>query len=82
VNLYKKEIDKKAVNMIPRDVAEKYKVLPTGFNEEGGIKKLVVAMANPSDLGAIDTLGFITGHVIDPIFTIEEQFTWLLRFYY
>jgi diguanylate cyclase (GGDEF)-like protein len=82
VNLFKIEIDKSVVNLIPRDVAEKYKVLPICFKMEGGMKKLVVAMANPSDLGAIDTLGFITGHVIEPVFAREEQFTWIIRYFY
>ena len=82
VNLFKREIDKRVANLIPRDVAEKYKVLPIGFKTEGGIKKLVVAMANPSDLGAIDTLVFITGHAIEPVFAREEQFTWIIRYFY
>lgn len=38
INLYKEVIDKKAVDLIPRDVAEKYKVIPVGFKSQGGIK--------------------------------------------
>ena len=33
-------------------------------------------------LGAIDTLVFITGHAIEPVFAREEQFTWIIRYFY
>jgi len=82
INLFREVIDEKVVNMIPRNVAEKHKAIPVGFKSNGGTKKLIVAMANPSDLEAINTLAFITGYSIDPIFTREEHFEWLIRYYY
>ena len=82
IDLFKEVIDERAVDMIPRRVAEKYKVIPVGFKLEGRTKKLIVAMANPSNLEAIDTVAFITGYSIDPIFAREEHLEWIIRHYY
>ncbi|HEX3036692.1 MAG TPA: EAL domain-containing protein [Thermodesulfobacteriota bacterium] len=82
MNLYKTEIDERAFYMVPRDVAEKYKVIPVGFKVEGRVKRLIVAMANPSNLEAIDVLTFITGHTIEPVFSREEQFKWIIQYYH
>lgn len=82
MNLFKTEIDETAFYMVPRDVAEKYKVIPVGFKVEGRVKRLIVAMANPSNLEAIDVLTFITGYAIEPVFTREEQFRWIIQYYH
>ncbi len=82
INLYKQMIDERAVDMIPMSVAERYKVIPVGFNLDGGNKKLIVAMANPSNLEAIDTIAFITGCSIEPIFAREEHLEFIIPRYY
>jgi hypothetical protein len=82
INLFKTEIDERAFYMVPRDAAEKYKVIPIGFKVEGRTKRLIVAMANPSNLEAIDVLKFITGYAIEPVFSREEQFKWIIQYYH
>ena len=61
---------------------KKYKTIPLGFTNAGGEDKLVVAMANPSDMEVINSLSFITGFSIDPIFFTEEDFERIIGYHY
>jgi type IV pilus assembly protein PilB len=82
INLCKKEIDEEVIRLIPGHIAEKYKVIPVGFKLNGRVKKLIVAMADPSDIEAIDTIAFITGHIVEPVFAKEEDLKWTIKYYY
>jgi hypothetical protein len=41
-------------------------------------------MADPSNLEAIDTIAFISGYEIEPVFAREEDLKWVIResYYY
>src|SRR3954471_10462857 len=67
VDLARFEVDPKIVKMIPADIALKHLVLP--LKREG--RTLTVAMADPSDLGVIDDLKFITRYDIFPVIAGE-----------
>lgn len=84
INFSRKEADKKAVDTMPLEVAEKYKVIPIGFKTDKKKTKLIVAMADPSNLEAIDTIAFISGYEIEPVFAREEDLKWVIRenYYY
>jgi hypothetical protein len=49
---------------IPRRLAEQLVILPVAFKEP---KSLVLAMADPSDLNAIDSARFASGMTIEPV---------------
>ncbi|HUQ49369.1 MAG TPA: hypothetical protein VM056_01540, partial [Terriglobales bacterium] len=55
-------VEKAAMAMIPRSVAEKYSVMP--LVREG--KRIVTVMAEPQNLRALDELRFLTGMEIAP----------------
>jgi type IV pilus assembly protein PilB len=78
----KEVIDEEAVYMIPMETAKKYKVLAIRFKLEGKTKKLIVAMVNPLNLKLIDTIAFITGYSIEPVFAREEDLDWVILYYY
>lgn len=59
-------IDPNAVRLIPRDYAERLKVLPLMRIRD----ELTVAMADPQDLAAIDTISRLSGCRIRPVFTL------------
>jgi type IV pilus assembly protein PilB len=84
INFSKKEADKKAVHTLPWEVAEKYRAIPVGFKTDKKKTKLIVAMANPSNLEAIDMIAFISGYEIEPVFAREEDLKWVIRenYYY
>ncbi|MBU1411726.1 type IV-A pilus assembly ATPase PilB [Myxococcota bacterium] len=61
VELRQTDIDPEVVKLLPENVARRHQVIP--INRTGST--LVVAMADPSDIYAIDDLKFITGYNIE-----------------
>lgn len=82
INLSTKEIEVEVVSIIPGHIAEKYNVIPVGFKSNGRVKKLIVAMADPSNIEAMDTISFITGYYVEPVFAREEDLKWTIKYYY
>ncbi len=62
IDMDKAEIDIACIDLIPGDVATKFQVLP--INRAGRV--LTMAMANPSNIFAIDDIKFITGLDVQP----------------
>jgi type IV pilus assembly protein PilB len=69
VDLTKVEVDPKVAKLIPSDIAMKHLVL--AVKREG--RTLTVAMADPTDLGVVEDLKFITRFDIFPV--IAGEFT-------
>ncbi|MFZ9898117.1 MAG: GspE/PulE family protein, partial [Gemmatimonadaceae bacterium] len=69
VDLAKVEVDAKIAKLIPADIAMKHLVL--AVKREG--RTLTVAMADPTDLGVVEDLKFITRYDIFPV--IAGEFT-------
>jgi type IV pilus assembly protein PilB len=69
VDLAKVEVDPKVARLIPADIAMKHLVL--AVKREG--RTLTVAMADPTDLGVVEDLKFITRYDIFPV--IAGEFT-------
>src|ERR1041384_5152253 len=67
VDLSRFEVDPKIAKMIPNDLAQKNLVLP--LKREG--RTLTVAMADPSNLGVLEDLKFITRYDIFPVIAGE-----------
>jgi type IV pilus assembly protein PilB len=60
-----------ALSFVPRGVAEKYNIIPYGF--EPKTKTLLVAMLNPIDLETIEFLEKKSGLLIVPALSLEKQ---------
>ena len=73
-----KEIDPAVIKLIPVNVAIKYTVIP--FDRQA--KTLKVAMADPSNIFAIDDLKFLTGHNIEVLVASETAITDAISKYY
>jgi type IV pilus assembly protein PilB len=69
INLGTTEVDLECVNLIPYDIAKKYLALPIA--RDGN--KLVVAMATPDNLFAIDGIKFITSMDVEPVVCPESS---------
>ncbi len=67
INLSEFEIDPDIINLIPKEVAEKHQVIPV--NKAGA--NLIVAMADPSNIYALDDLKFLTGYNIEVVVASE-----------
>lgn len=69
------EIDPSVIQLIPEDLAQKYKVIP--FESPKG--RIHLAMIDPTNMEAIDEISFITGKVIKPFITTEMKMGFLLQ---
>ncbi|MGH9047811.1 MAG: ATPase, T2SS/T4P/T4SS family [Acidimicrobiales bacterium] len=69
VDLNQVNIDRTAVSLIPQSTAEHHMVLPIAF--EDGVP--VVAMANPTDVFAMDDLRTIMGRNFKPVVATRSQ---------
>lgn len=78
VDLNRVVIDPKIIKLVPPELAQKRLVLP--LRRVGRV--LTVAMANPTDPGAIDDLKFITRHEIEPVIAGEYTLRKFLDKYY
>jgi type IV pilus assembly protein PilB len=67
VDMDSQEIDPEVGRLIPEDVAKKYQVLP--ISRTGST--LVVAMADPSNIFAIDDIKFLTGYNVESVVASE-----------
>jgi len=78
VDLEKVKVEEKILRLVPEEVAMKHRVLP--LRKVG--RTLTVAMANPTDMGAIDNLKFITRYEIEPVIVGDYTLQKHLEEYY
>ena len=78
INLEEYEIDADIVKLVAKDQCEKHKVLP--ISRAGS--SLVVAMADPTNLNAIDDLKFLTGFNVEPVIASETAILAAIEKYY
>ena len=72
------DISPDVIKIIPQHLASKYKVIPINLEK----KRLTLAMADPSDLAAIDEIAFITALTIKPVVAPEVRVMLALEKYY
>lgn len=78
INLKEIQIPDAVINLIPREVAERHQCMPV--NRSGAT--LVVAMADPSNIYAIDDLKFMTGYNIERVVASETAIAESIIQYY
>ncbi len=69
VNLREFDIDQKVAKLVPYEVCEKYTLIP--INRAGST--LVIAIADPSNIFAIDDVKFLTGYNIEVVVASEAS---------
>lgn len=80
INLYTVKIPPPIIGLIPKDIAKKYGVIP--LQQSSDKKSLVVAMADPSNLLAIDELQFLVHARIVPVVASDTAIEAGLAHYY
>ena len=78
INLSEIEIDATVLKLVPREICEKHQVIPV--RRSGAT--LIVAMADPSNIYAIDELKFLTQYNIEPVVASESALEGALSRYY
>jgi type IV pilus assembly protein PilB len=67
-----------AVSIVPRDLAERYTLMPVSLADN----TLVVAMADPQNVLALDDLRIITGYEIKPAISTKDDIVAAIEEYY
>src|SRR5580658_8422979 len=67
IDLEEYEVDAEILKLVSKDQCEKHRVVPV--SRAGS--SLIVAMADPTNLNAIDDLKFLTGYNIEPVIASE-----------
>src|ERR1700677_3792078 len=78
INLEEYEVDADVLKLVPKEPCERHKVLP--ISRTGNA--LIVAMADPTNLNAIDDLKFLTGYNIEPVIASEQAILAAVEKYY
>jgi type IV pilus assembly protein PilB len=78
VNLDEYEIDQEVLKLVSRDVCDKHKIIPV--SRAGS--SLIMAMADPTNLHAIDDIKFLTGFNVEPVVASETAIQAAVERYY
>ncbi|GAB4291770.1 MAG: type IV-A pilus assembly ATPase PilB [Myxococcota bacterium] len=78
IDIRKLEIEAEIIKLVPREVAERHMVVPV--NRSG--QTLILAMADPSNIFAIDDVKFITNYNIEAVVASEEAIQEAIEKYY
>jgi type IV pilus assembly protein PilB len=70
IDFTERKPDPTAVAVVPKDLATRYVLMPVGFDEQG---RLLVAMADPQNVLALDDLRIITGYEIRPGISTKDD---------
>ncbi len=72
VSLTKIQIQQEVLARVPRDMQEKHLCVPIAVMKEGRTNSLILAIADPTDVRAIDEIGFATGLKVKPVIATES----------
>lgn len=78
INLAEFEIEEEVIKLVPREACEKHLLIPV--NRAGS--SLIVAMADPSNIPAIDDVKFLTGYNVDGVLASESAIREAIERYY
>lgn len=78
INLSHFEIDQAILDLVPVEVARKYDLIPV--NRTGAV--LTVAMADPTNIRAMDEINFICGYQVEPVVASEYAIKEAIDKYY
>jgi len=78
INLDDFEIEEEVLKLVPRETCEKHLLIPV--NRAGA--SLIVAMADPSNISAIDDIKFLTGYNVDGVLASESAIRNAIEKYY
>ena len=78
INLNEFEIDESVIKLVSAEVVQKYQLIPV--NRAGST--LIVAMADPSNIFAIDDIKFMTGYNVEIVVAAETSIKQAIDKYY
>jgi len=82
VDLSTETIQDEAMNALSASTARKYHVMPISITKKGSTNALRVAIADPTNIHAIDDLQFISGCAIETVVATESTIDAAIDYYY
>ena len=82
VRIGAKRVNPEVLEVIPAELAEKYRCLPLFFKREGNRRQLFVAFEDPGDRMALDELAFQVGEKLVPVLIGPAQLDAALEVHY
>jgi type IV pilus assembly protein PilB len=79
IDFNERKPDPAAIAVVPRDLAERYTLMPVVVTEDN---ELIVAMADPQNVLALDDLRIITGYEIKPAISTKDDIIAAIEEYY
>ncbi|MDO8963519.1 MAG: ATPase, T2SS/T4P/T4SS family [Coriobacteriia bacterium] len=70
IDFSERKSDPTAIAVVPKDLAVRYTLMPVCFDEQN---RLVVAMADPQNVLALDDLRIVTGYEIRPAISTKDD---------
>lgn len=70
IDFAERKPDPTAIAVVPKDLATRYVLMPVGFDDQN---RLIVAMADPQNVLALDDLRIITGYEIRPAISTKDD---------
>ncbi|MBN1610620.1 MAG: type IV-A pilus assembly ATPase PilB [Polyangiaceae bacterium] len=78
ISLDEYEIEADVTKLVARDMCDKHKIIPVSRSGSS----LIVAMADPTNLHAIDDIKFLTGYNVEPVVASETSIQAAIERYY
>jgi type IV pilus assembly protein PilB len=78
IRLDEYEIDEEILKLISKEICERHKIIPVSRSGN----TIIVAMADPSNLHAIDDIKFLTGYNVEPVVAAEAAIVKAIERYY
>jgi len=73
INFRKSRIYKEALELVPKTICEKYNLIPVAVKQKSGMKKLLLAMSDPTNYKAIQEVEFTSGHSVVTVVALESE---------
>ncbi|HWI54132.1 MAG TPA: type II secretion system ATPase GspE [Desulfobacteria bacterium] len=78
MNINRRVLDSAAVKMVPEALAQKYKIIPVEMKGDS----IVLAMADPLNVMAIDDVRISTGRDVEPVIASDQEIDDAISSYY
>jgi len=82
IDLSSVEVSEDALRALSASTARKYQVMPVALEKKAGTRTLKVALADPTNLHAIDDLQFISGCAIETVVATESTIASAIDYFY
>ena len=82
VDLSQQKVHERVIGLLTPEIVTKFNVIPVGLKREGSAEVMYLAMSDPTNVEATDTVSFKTGKKVRPLLASEASIERAIRLYY